>query len=117
MAKIVYKIAAAAEWQRALKTGRYSGSADDVRDGFVHLSARHQLRGTLEKHFRNKRDLLLIAFEESRLGPALRWEHSRGGDLFPHLYADLPTSQTLWQQPLRNGADGIPEYDEAWFAC
>ena len=117
MTKIVYKIVAVADWQQATQSGGYAGSADDIRDGFIHLSARHQLRGTLEKHFKHKGELLLIAFEENKLGSALRWELSRGGELFPHLYGDLPSSHVLWQRPLALGADGIPRIDEKWFVC
>lgn len=117
MKTILYKIAAVADWNQALQSGYYAGSADDIRDGFIHLSAQHQLRGTLEKHFKHKAELLLIALEENKLGPALRWEQSRGGDLFPHLYGDLPTSHVLWQRPLALGADGIHALDEAWFTC
>ena len=117
MTKIVYKIVAVADWQQATQSGGYAGSADDIRDGFIHLSARHQLRGTLEKHFKHKNGLLLIAFEENKLGSALRWELLRGGELFPHLYGDLPSSHVLWQRPLALGADGIHTLDEAWFTC
>jgi uncharacterized protein (DUF952 family) len=117
MKKIVYKVAVASDWDRALQTGRYSGSADDVRDGFIHLSAQHQLRGTLEKHFKHKRNLILIALEEARLGPALRWEQSRGGELFPHLYAEIDTSHVLWQRPLTADASGTPCLDDRWFEC
>ena len=69
MKTILYKIAAVADWNQALQSGYYAGSADDIRDGFIHLSARHQLRGTLEKHFKHKGELLLIALEENKLGP------------------------------------------------
>jgi uncharacterized protein (DUF952 family) len=117
MTKIVYKIVAVAEWHQATQSGRYAGSADDIRDGFIHLSAEHQLRDTLEKHFKHKDGLLLIAFEENKLGPALRWEQSRGGELFPHLYGDLPSSRMLWRRPLVLGADGVPRLDEKWFVC
>jgi uncharacterized protein (DUF952 family) len=117
MTKIVYKIAEVADWHQATQSGHYAGSADDIRDGFIHLSAQHQLRATLEKHFKRKDGLLLIAFEENKLGPALRWEQSRGGELFPHLYGPLPSSQMLWQRPLMLGADGLPDLDETWFVC
>ena len=117
MTKIVYKIAKAADWRRATSSGRFAGSADDIRDGFIHLSAQHQLRGTLEKYFSGESDLVLIAIEGAALGPLLKWEVSRGGDLFPHLYGELPISKTLWQRALRVEKNGIPRLDEAWFAC
>lgn len=117
MKKIVFKIATASEWSKATASGIYEGSSDDRRDGFIHLSSQSQLHGTLEKHFKGKADLVLIAFEASKLGPQLKWEQSRGGDLFPHLYANIFVSNALWQRALRNDDKGIPQIDEEWFAC
>lgn len=111
-ATIVYKICARAAWEEACRTGAFAGSADDERDGFIHLSAPHQLAGTAAKHFRGLADLVLVAFEAERLGPKLVWEPSRGGDLFPHLYADLPTSAALWVRPLTLGPEGVPVLPE-----
>lgn len=107
--KTVFKVATAAEWTRAMERGAYQGSADDIRDGFIHLSLRHQLDGTLAKHFRQRSDLILIAFEAASLGDALKWEVSRGGDRFPHLYAPLPAARALWTRPLTLGEDGVPQ--------
>ena len=90
MGEPVYKICDEAALQEARSKGRFEGSPDDLRDGFIHLSAEHQLRGTLEKHFSGESDLVLIAIEAETLGPSLKWEVSRGGDLFPHLYGPLP---------------------------
>ena len=109
---IVYKICTRAEWVEACRAGAFAGSADDTRDGFIHLSARHQLAGTAAKHFRRQADLVLVAFEAERLGPKLVWEPSRGGDLFPHLYAELPTSAALWVKPLALRPDGVPALPE-----
>ncbi|HML30361.1 MAG TPA: DUF952 domain-containing protein [Hyphomicrobium sp.] len=117
MIKIIFKVVTGPEWSKAMTSGIYEGSADDRRDGFIHFSAQHQLRGTLEKHFKGKGDLVLIAFEASKLGPKLRWEQSRGGDLFPHLYDSIPVSEALWQRPLQQDKDGVPQIDEEWFAC
>jgi uncharacterized protein (DUF952 family) len=117
MKKIVFKITTASEWSKATKSGLYEGSADDHRDGFIHLSSQEQLRGTLEKHFSGKGDLLLIAFEVSQLGPKLKWEQSRGGEFFPHLYEKLCVSNALWQRALHSDENGIPQIDEEWFAC
>jgi uncharacterized protein (DUF952 family) len=117
MQKIVFKIATPDEWFKATKAGIYDGSTDDCRDGFIHLSTRKQLRGTLEKHFKGEGDLVLIAFEASELGPALKWEQSRGKELFPHLYESIPTSVALWQRTLVRDGQGIPQIDEEWFAC
>lgn len=117
MKKIVYKVVTAAEWSDAAADGYYQGSPDDKRDGFIHLSQQHQLSGTLEKHFKGKRDLVLVAFEAATLGPGLKWEQSRGGELFPHLYANLPVAVALWERPLKNNSDGVHRLDEEWFAC
>ena len=117
MRQIIYKIATVAEWQEAIAAGRYSGSADDVRDGFIHLSSRSQLPGTLEKHFRGKTDLVLIAFEEDKLGPGLKWETSRGGELFPHFYGPLPVASALWERGLDTGPAGALLIQDEWFTC
>jgi uncharacterized protein (DUF952 family) len=110
---IVYKIVPRADWQAACQAGCYQGSSADARDGFIHFSARYQLVGTAAKHFRGIDDLLLVAFEAKRLGPDLRWEPSRGGDLFPHLYGVLETSLAMWTRPLPLGADDVPMIDDA----
>lgn len=115
MHDIIYKVLPAHEWQAALAAGAYQGSADDARDGYIHLSAKHQLAGTLAKYFRDRDDLVLVAFSASDFGQLLRYEPSRGGDLFPHLYGQLPATASIWQRPLTLGADGVPLLDEAWF--
>jgi uncharacterized protein (DUF952 family) len=117
MKKIVFKIMAAADWAEATITGLYKGSQDDRRDGFIHLSEQHQLAGTLEKHFKGKDDLVIIAFEASELGPQLKWEVSRGGELFPHLYGDIAASQALWHRPMSLDGNGVPQLEEEWFVC
>ncbi len=88
----VYKICRRADWEAARAQGVYRGNADDARDGFIHLSAVDQVSGTLARHFAGWDDLVLVAIDSHALGDALRWEPSRGGDLFPHLYAPLPLS-------------------------
>lgn len=105
----VYKVATRAAWNEACRNSVYCGSADDLRDGFVHLSTRRQLAGTLERHFKGQSDLVLISFKCSDLGAALKWEPSRNGDLFPHLYAVLPTAAARAVYELRLNANGIPE--------
>lgn len=117
MENIIYKIATATEWSKATKAGIFEGSSDDRRDGFIHFSTQYQLAGTLEKHFKDKGDLVLIAFEAGKLGPELKWERSRGGELFPHLYGNISVSDALWQRPLINNERGVPQIDEEWFAC
>jgi uncharacterized protein (DUF952 family) len=90
----------------------FRGAPVDRHDGFIHFSRRHQIAETAARHFAGQDDLLLIAVDGDTLGPALRFEPSRGGDLFPHLYGDLPMSAVARVLPLPLGSDGrhaIPE--------
>ena len=89
MSDIVYKIARKTEWDDAKTAGIFTGSADDKRDGFIHLSSASQVRATCAIHFAGEKDLLLVAVDAERLGPALKWEPSRKGERFPHLYGPL----------------------------
>lgn len=86
----VYKLLGAADWDRLRATGAWTGSPDDLRDGYVHLSAADQVAGTLAKYFADVPDLILLAVDPEMLGAGLLYEPSRGGALFPHLYAPLP---------------------------
>ena len=85
----VYKILRAHEWRTFQDTGVFAGSPVDLKDGFIHLSAGAQVKGTREKHFAGEHDLVLLRISSAALGPDLRWEPSRGGALFPHLYRPL----------------------------
>ncbi|WP_333795059.1 DUF952 domain-containing protein [Hyphomicrobium sp.] len=105
---MIFKIVASKAWREACREGVFRGSPDDMRDGFIHLSAADQVRETAAKHFKDVDDLLLVAFDAAALGAALVWEPSRGGALFPHLYGNLPTASVLWEKPLPLDADGIP---------
>ena len=87
---VVFKILRSAEWETARQRGALSGSADDLRDGFIHLSTLDQVEGTLAKHFAGESGLVLLEIRTDAV--TLKWEPSRGGALFPHLYADLPLS-------------------------
>jgi len=107
MADPLYKILTEAAFEEAGRTGQFAGSADDVRDGFIHLSAAHQLEGTLAKHFPGQDGLVLVAVDAARLGPHLKWEASRRRALFPHLYAALDLSAVLWAERLAIGEDGL----------
>jgi uncharacterized protein (DUF952 family) len=112
MSDPVYKICSSAMLQEARGHGRFEGSADDARDGFIHLSAGHQVAGTLAKYFAGQRDLVLLAIDTDRLGEHLRWEESRGGELFPHLYGPLDLDHVLSVEALRLQEDGshrLPE--------
>ncbi len=100
MAEHIYKILADAAYDAAKSEGRFLGTADDLRDGFIHFSAGHQVAATLDKHYRGQEDLVLLSVDPERLGPALKWEVSRGGDLFPHLYAPLELDAVVAEAPL-----------------
>ncbi len=115
--RFVFKVAPRAAWDAACRDGAFSGSPDDARDGFIHLSLSTQLRGTLAKHFRGQHDLVLVQFETHDLGEALRWEPSRGGEEFPHLYGELPTAIAVAVHTLRLGDDGVPQLPEALAEC
>src|SRR5438067_13850895 len=100
VAMIVYKICEAAQWRLAESKGIFHGAAVDAHDGYIHLSAPDQVVETAAKHFPGKSDLVLVAVDAAKLGPALAWEQSRGGALFPHLYAPLLLDAVLWTKPL-----------------
>ena len=102
----IYKICERGLWQKAETEGAFRGSPDDTRDGFIHFSTADQLAETAAKHFAGQPDLLLAAVDAERLGPQLKWEPSRGGALFPHLYAPLPLGAVRWVRPLPDESDG-----------
>ncbi|BAT59008.1 hypothetical protein GJW-30_1_01536 [Variibacter gotjawalensis] len=104
----IYKIAPRALWEAAERAGAFTGAPVDVEDGYIHFSARDQVEETAAKHFAGQRDLLLIAVDADALGHALQWEPSRGGALFPHLYAPLRMHAVQWVKPL-SSADAIAE--------
>ncbi|MGN6765468.1 MAG: DUF952 domain-containing protein [Rhizobiaceae bacterium] len=103
----IYKIVTQDEWREAEKEGLFRGAPVDLADGYIHFSTAGQVAETAAKHFAGKAGLLLVAVDEAALGDRLRYEVSRGGALFPHLYADLPLSAVLWTKPMPLGADGI----------
>lgn len=111
---LVYKILRAGEWREALAAGVFSGSPADRADGFIHFSTAPQARATAARHFAGERALTLAAVEAESFGEAMRWEPSRGGDLFPHLYAALPLSAILWTEPLPLGEDGAHRFPESF---
>lgn len=99
--EVVYKICALQSWYEAQGRGVLAPSADDARDGFIHLSARHQVPGTLARHFAGQRELVLLRVDVARLpSGALCWERSRGGEEFPHLYAELPAASVSELTPI-----------------
>ena len=87
MTEMIYKIVPARLWRDAVEKGSFAGSPVDVADGFIHFSTASQVRETAAKHFAGVPDLVIVAVLSADLGAQLRWEPSRGGDLFPHLYA------------------------------
>lgn len=105
-AQHIYHLAAAADWQVAQADGRYRGSPDDLRDGFMHFSTGAQVAESAARHRAGRADQILICVAADALGPDLRWEISRGGQLFPHLYAPLDVAKVLSAVPLPLGADG-----------
>lgn len=88
----IYKIVTVAQWRAAEATGTFEGAPVDLADGYIHFSTAAQVGETLAKHFAGQRDLLLVSVEVEPFGAALRWEPSRGGQLFPHLYVALPVT-------------------------
>ena len=104
---LIYKIADAESWQSALARGHYDGSADDIRDGFIHFSTAAQAPDTLAKHFAGRAGLIIAAVDSRAFGPALKWEPSRGGALFPHLYVPVPVAAVAWWKPIPLRLDGI----------
>jgi uncharacterized protein (DUF952 family) len=102
----IYKICSVPLWQQAQAAGVLNGAPIDLQDGYIHFSTAAQVRETAAKHFAGQTDLLLVAVDPDALGQALRYEPSRGGDLFPHLYGPLPLSAVRWVKPLPLGNDG-----------
>jgi uncharacterized protein (DUF952 family) len=109
---MILKIVGRDAWDEACRIGRFDGSPDDVRDGFIHFSTTAQVQATAAKYYRGLEDLILVAFDEAALGEALVWEPARDGALFPHLYGPLPTALALWERPLALDTGGIPAIPE-----
>lgn len=106
MTNVIYKICPRSLWQEAERAGRFVGAPVDLADGYIHFSSAAQVRETAAKHFAGQGDLVLVAVDAARLAPNLKWEVSRGGALFPHLYTPLDLSAVLWVKPLPLGENG-----------
>lgn len=102
----IYKICPASLWREAERQGAFRGSADDLRDGFIHFSTAAQVAETARRHFAGQDGLVLVAVEAAALGEALRWERSRGGELFPHLYGAFDPGAATAVRDLPRRADG-----------
>jgi len=103
---MIYKICPADEWAQAARQRTWAGSDLDQRDGFIHFSTAGQVAGTLARHFAGTVELVLVAVDEAGLTD-LRYQPSRDGALFPHLYGELPVSRVAWVKPLKRGPGGV----------
>lgn len=112
MAHLIYKICPRALWQVAEMAGVFHGAPIDHADGYIHFSTAEQVAETAAEHFAQQDDLLLIAIDATSLGSALKYEVSRGGALFPHLYAPLELDKVEWVRPLPLGSDGLHIFPE-----
>jgi uncharacterized protein (DUF952 family) len=105
--KTIYRLLSQAAWQHARAAGSFLGSEHDLRDGFIHFSTAQQVAETAARHYAGLTDLLLLEVSVDALGPDLRWEPSRGGALFPHLYGSLPLSAVTRVEPLELDESGV----------
>jgi uncharacterized protein (DUF952 family) len=112
VAQVIYKICRADEWVEAERTGAFRGAAIDLTDGYIHFSTGEQVAETAARHFAGMTGLVLVAVAAPVLGPALKWEPSRGGALFPHLYGVLTLDAVLWVKPLPLGREGDHMFPE-----
>src|SRR5215212_10275211 len=106
MTRMIYHMCPAEAWDPAVRNGEYRGTADDLRDGFIHFSTAEQIAESARRHRAGQTGLVLIAVESARLGDRLKWEPSRGGVLFPHLYGGLDPAEVASVAPLPLGPDG-----------
>ena len=104
----IYKILPRADWTAAHEAGRFEGSPIDLQDGFIHFSTGVQAQETARRHFAGQADLVVLEVEADDLGEALRWEPSRGGGLFPHLYGSLEVHHVRYVTAAPLGEDGVP---------
>jgi uncharacterized protein (DUF952 family) len=108
---LIYKIFRADEWAELQSQSVTKGAPIDIADGYVHFSTAEQASETAAKHFAGEDGLILLALDSDALGDDLKWEPSRGGALFPHLYRELRLSDVLWDKPLPI-VDGIHQFPE-----
>lgn len=103
---LIFKILRRPEWDAFRAAGATAGAPVDLADGYIHFSTAAQVAATAARHFATESDLVLVAVAADRLGPALKWEPSRGGALFPHLYRALRLDEVVWDKSLPLGATG-----------
>lgn len=108
----IYKICDQVLWGEAERAGVFAGAPVDHADGYIHFSTAAQATETAARHFAGRADLLLVAVDAAALGSALRYEPSRGDQMFPHLYGTLPLSAVRWVKPLPLGPDGRHQFPE-----
>lgn len=109
--ELIYKIVPAELWREAERQGTFVGAPVDLSDGFIHFSTAAQVRETARLYFAGQDDLLLVGIDPNKLGDALRHEPSRGGALFPHLYAPLAMRSVVFARPLPLGTDGVHQFE------
>jgi uncharacterized protein (DUF952 family) len=107
----IYKILPDRDWREAVAKGRFEGSPLDLQDGYIHLSTAEQAQETARRHFHGQAGLVLVLLDADALGDAIRWEPSRGGQLFPHHYGALEVRRALTVRHLALGEDGAPIVD------
>ncbi len=110
---LIYKIISRQSWADAETNGMFKGAAIDIADGYIHFSDATQVEETARKHFAGQADLVLVAFAERGFGDALKWEVSRNGALFPHVYGSVDPAQALWVKDL-TFSNGIHQFPEGW---
>jgi len=103
---VAYKVLTGEQMAELLSRGSFTGAPVDIADGYIHLSTASQLDATVARHFAGQSDVHVAAVDLAALGDAVKWEPSRGGDLFPHVYAPLPLSAVLAHGPLERDGDG-----------
>lgn len=108
---VIFKLFLRNEWLQFREIGKYSGSVADRRDGFIHLSTANQVSETARKHFLGVGNIVLAAIRAKPLGEKLKWEPSRGGALFPHLYGVLSISDVVWDCPVELDHHGVPQVE------
>ncbi|MEL6792219.1 MAG: DUF952 domain-containing protein [Pseudomonadota bacterium] len=109
---LIFKILTADQWDALERDGETKGAPVDLADGYIHFSTAEQATETAARHFAGQTGLMLAAVEADALGEALKWEPSRGGALFPHLYAKLAHAEVVWAKPLPLGPDGAHQFPD-----